>query len=134
MEQKRDNGFTLIELLVVIVVIGILASIAIPVFLRQREKAYKAHAVNDMKNAASAVESYATENNGSYLPLDGADEASPLLVTEGFRGGVWTALTVVSTVGTYCIRGEHVKLPGLEFVYRSGAGVVQVGTPGVLPC
>jgi prepilin-type N-terminal cleavage/methylation domain-containing protein len=132
--EERDYGFTLIELLVVIIIIGILASIVIPVYLKQREKAYQSHAVNDMKNAATAVESYATENAGSYLALNGADQTSPLLTGEGFRQGVWTSLSVVSDVGQYCIRGQHVKLPGMEFVYRSGAGVVQVGSPGVVPC
>ena len=37
--RENEKGFTLIELLVVVIIIGILAAIAIPVFLSQREKA-----------------------------------------------------------------------------------------------
>ena len=42
--EERDEGFTLIELLVVIIIIGILAAIAIPVFLNQRNKGYDSQA------------------------------------------------------------------------------------------
>ena len=41
-KERGDEGFTLIELLVVIIIIGILAAIAIPVFLNQRQKGWEA--------------------------------------------------------------------------------------------
>ena len=67
--EEKDEGFTLIELLVVIIIIGILAAIAIPVFLNQRQKGYKADMKSVAKNGATAVESFATETNGDYTGL-----------------------------------------------------------------
>ena len=132
--RRSEGGFTLIELLVVIVIIGILAGIAIPAYLRQREKAYRTNAVADMKNAATAVESWSTDNLGSYAGLNGITEADPQLDDEGFRRSVWVALLVTATDNDYCIRGQHNKLPGKEFVFRNAVGVVEVGAPGVIPC
>jgi type IV pilus assembly protein PilA len=63
---EEEKGFTLIELLVVILIIGILAAIAIPAFLNQRGKAYDASAKSQVKTAQTAIETYATDNNGDY--------------------------------------------------------------------
>jgi type IV pilus assembly protein PilA len=61
--EEREEGFTLIELLVVIIIIGILAAIAIPVFLNQRKKGYDAAVKSDLRNFATAEETYNTDNN-----------------------------------------------------------------------
>ena len=67
---EDEQGFTLIELLVVILIIGILAAIAIPAFLNQRGKAYDAAAKSQVKTMQTAIETYATDNNGDYSGAD----------------------------------------------------------------
>ena len=70
-ERAQDEkGFTLIELLVVILIIGILAAIAIPSFLNQRQKGTDAEAKTQVTTASQAMETCATDNNGSYTSCD----------------------------------------------------------------
>lgn len=60
--KEKDQGFTLIELLVVIIIIGILAAIAIPVFLNQRQKAVDTGIKSDLRTIANEMESFYVDN------------------------------------------------------------------------
>jgi type IV pilus assembly protein PilA len=63
---RHEGGFTLIEILVVVLIIGILAAIAIPSFVAQKGKANDASAKAQARTLQEAVETSATDNNGSF--------------------------------------------------------------------
>ena len=67
--RRNEKGFTLIELLVVVIIIGLLAAIAIPAFLGQRNKANDAAAKSLVRNGATAMEAYFSDGN-TYVGAD----------------------------------------------------------------
>ena len=76
---NRQDGFTLIELLVVILIIGILAAIAIPAFINQREKGQDTVAKSYAHTAMLAMETYGTDHDNYAATVADLVEIAPEL-------------------------------------------------------
>lgn len=121
---QKDDGFTLIELLVVIIIIGILAAVAIPVFLNQRQKGYDATAKSDLRNLAGFQEIYLSDFN-TYSTIAEIQLAEPTL---HISQDVTVTVVRYDYLRSYCLMAKHTASPSTWWYDSQAGGLLPKGT------
>jgi type IV pilus assembly protein PilA len=127
--RDRRAGFTLIELLIVVVIIGLLAAIALPKFGYTKGKAYTSTMKSDLRNLATAQESYWNDYSVYY---GGTVPSASLL----YNPSLGVSITIgEATIGGWSAEASHVSTATTCAIFSgSAAPVSPATTQGVVSC
>jgi type IV pilus assembly protein PilA len=131
--ERPERGFTLIELLIVMIIVGILAAIAVPVFLSQRKKAVDSSMKTDLRTVAVAMDTYFADNNSypAAITTSGTTATIATGLTVKLSEGNTVSATVPARTGatdTYCLimsRTSGSSAATQNWVYINDQGGIQ---------
>ena len=114
--RNEESGFTMVEILVVVVILGILAAIAIPVFFNQRQKANDVTVVSDVANLAMFMDTSLIEDHAA--PYFTNHSASGDITDEGFLTDViYISVGDAKEMLFYTTEGVYIDVYGSDGRY-----------------
>ena len=130
--RKKSRGFSLVEIMITVVIVGLLASLAVPAFASVRSSAQNSRLISDMRTFSDQMQVYAMEegvfpadsNSGALPPeLDGYINTSSWFTTPSI-GGQWDverdSFGIISAVGVHGYTVEDDQLAKFDAKYDDG--------------
>jgi len=129
---ESEKGFTLIEMQIVVIILGILLAIAVPAYLKFKDRANNAAAQANIRAMIPAMEAYNSDNNGYTGMTIGGTTGLQATYDSALKGWVNNGgVTVLSVAaGTYCVK----SVVGNATAYKSGPANDIVVNPSSAPC